>query len=246
MPLRSSQFSQGILALQWRALPYYYQYKLLLIAQAAAVVSPITAVDHRDFQYVSPLPEAEMEGVLNADGVTRRRKITIRLARYWDCLPADAQQRWAIENPASVENGDPQSALFRHSAVPDPDVIYQVVITMPSRNVEVLAEYRWDATSVSGYLAQKLEGPFQGDAVRMIPPTDGPGVGARFFGLETLLTRVAGADADNGDVFEAQVERQGFALGRVRPESRSRSPRSRSPHVCSGSPAIYRPRRSRR
>ena len=41
-PLRSKVFTQGFVALQWRALPYYYQYKLLLIAQAAAVVSPIS------------------------------------------------------------------------------------------------------------------------------------------------------------------------------------------------------------
>src|SRR5262249_17936245 len=97
LPLRNSEFSQGMIALHCRALPFYYKYKLLLIAQAATVVSPITAIEQRDFQYIAPAPLATMQGVSTADGKGRRRKITIRLARYWDCLPPDAQASWALE-----------------------------------------------------------------------------------------------------------------------------------------------------
>src|SRR5262249_4238549 len=54
LPVRSAQFGQGLLALQWQALPFFYRHRLLLVAQSAAVVSPITAVEQRDFEYRSP------------------------------------------------------------------------------------------------------------------------------------------------------------------------------------------------
>jgi hypothetical protein len=213
LPLRSAQFTQGLVALQWRALPYYYKYKLLLIAQSSAVVSPITAVDQRDFQYVSPTPAAVMEGdvVAQLEGSTRRRRITIPLARYWDCLPPDAQQRWGAEDPASVENGDPQSTLRRHSSLPDPDVIYQVVLMRPSGNVEVLAEYRSKPDAVAGYESRPLPGPFRGDAVRLLPAADGPGAGSKRIALETLLTPVGDPNADNASVIEPVSGRAAFA-----------------------------------
>ena len=211
LPLRSTDFGQGVMALQWRSLPFYYKYKLLLIAQSSAVVSPITGLDQRDFQYISPAPSATMQGVPTADGTGRRRKITVRLGRYWDCLPADAQRRWPIEDPASVGNTDPTSPMRRLSSLPDPDVIYQVVVTHPSRNVEVVAEYRHDASQVSGYASRPLPGPFQGDAVRSLPPEDGPGVGSRFVFLETLLTRVAAPGVDDADVVEPISGRAAFA-----------------------------------
>jgi hypothetical protein len=192
LPLRSKEFGQGIVAIQWRSIPYYYQYKLMLIAQSSAVVSPITTLVQRDFQYISPAPEATMEGVPSGDGLTRSRKITIRLGRYWDCLPADAQARWAVEDPASVGPGNPDDKttwVRRLSSLPDPAVVYQIVVTRQSRNVEVVAEYRSNPAQPSGYDSRTLPGPFVGVAVRAIPPADGPGVGREFIFLETLLIR---------------------------------------------------------
>lgn len=199
LPLRMSRFTQGVTALQWRALPYYYVHRLLLVAQASAEVSPITALDHRDFSYISPLLQAPgrqplMEG--DAADATRRRKITIPLARYWDCLPEEAQRRWNIENPDMVENGQP-SLKRRYSSLPDKDVIYQIIVSRPSGNVEVLAEFRYlkpnQITDVS-YESRDLPGPYKGDVIRLLPPLDENGVGRGAIRLEAVLRRVPAAE----------------------------------------------------
>ncbi|OQY36278.1 MAG: hypothetical protein B6I38_00020 [Anaerolineaceae bacterium 4572_5.1] len=54
LPLRLDRFQQGALVLQWEALPFYYEHRLVLVAQASAVVSPINEIIQRDFEYVSP------------------------------------------------------------------------------------------------------------------------------------------------------------------------------------------------
>jgi hypothetical protein len=219
LPLRSADFSQGTVALQWRSLPYYYTYKLMLIAQSSAVVSAITAVTQRDFRYVSPTPAATMEGIPSGDGTTRRRKIAITLARYWDCLALDAQKAWAIEDPASVPDGVAGSSptyLRRLSSVPDPDVIYQVLLTRPSQNLEVLAEYRRDpsgpghAGDSSGYVPTPIDGPFKGAAIRALPPPDGPTVGKQFVRLETLLTGTSSGAAPIATVVEPISNKASF------------------------------------
>jgi hypothetical protein len=211
LPLRPVDFDQGVMALQWRCLPFYYRHKLLLIAQTSAVVSPITALDQRDFEYITPMPAATMQGVPNVSGSGRRRKITIELARYWDCLSKDTQTHWPIEDPASVGNFDPNSVARRLSSLIDPAVIYQVIITHPSRNVQVVAEYLHDPTEVSGYQSRPLPAPFRGDAIRCLPPPDGPGVGSKLTFLETLLTRVADSSADDALVFESISGRAAFS-----------------------------------
>ena len=214
LPLRSSSFSQGVLALQWQALPYYYHYHLMLIAQTSRVSSPITTVEARDFEYVSPLPSASMEAVLTPDGKGRRRRILIRLERYWDCLPDAAQRRWAIEGPTSVPDGDPLDSktwVRTLSSLPDPDVIYQVVIRQKSLNIQILAEYRSNPLEVSGYESRPIQGQFQGDAIRAISPADGPTVGKQFIHLETLLTRVSGPATDNAETVEVVSGKRKFA-----------------------------------
>ena len=90
LPLRSERFTQGLMALQWRGLPYYYAHRLLIVAQAAAVASPIAVVNQVDFSYASPVyndPQADdpalravMEGVDFPGPVGRRRRIVFSLA----------------------------------------------------------------------------------------------------------------------------------------------------------------------
>ncbi len=135
-----------------------------------------------------------MEG--DAADATRRRKITIPLARYWDCLPEEAQRRWKIENPDMVENGQP-SLKRRYSSLPDKDVIYQIIVSRPSGNVEVLAEFRYLKpnliTDVS-YESRDLPGPYKGDVIRLLPPLDENGIGRGAIRLETVLRRVPAAE----------------------------------------------------
>ena len=189
LPLRLGRFGQGAIALQYRALPFYYKYKMLVVAQASAVVSPVTEVNQADFHYVSPVPSAAMEGIPipGGRGRGRARRIVITLGRFWDSLAGETQARWEIENP----DLDKASVKRRDSSLPDPGVIYQVVVTRPSGVVETLAEYRFNpiVDPVSGYESRALPGAFRGDVVRLLPPPEGTGAGAIPIRLETHLTR---------------------------------------------------------
>ncbi|WP_433472215.1 hypothetical protein ACQPZP_25375 [Spirillospora sp. CA-142024] len=157
LPERVGDFSQGVLALQWRALPFYYEHRLLVIAQTDGTVSPINSVTQRDLTYRSPLPDATVSGAdivwhrvppfpagipgdaqLQAD--TRVRTITIPLRRFWDSLPDEAQQRWPGEKPDPATGGATARKL---SALPDPEVVYQIV-ELFSGNIEVQAECFYD------------------------------------------------------------------------------------------------------
>jgi hypothetical protein len=115
---RLSRFGEGALVLSWDALPYYYLHRLLLIAQAANVVSNIVDVTQVAFEYVSPVPRTLIDGQTRGSSTTDRiRRIRIRLENYWNCLPSSArtpadgapgtretptQERWAIENPYRI------------------------------------------------------------------------------------------------------------------------------------------------
>ncbi|HRC57690.1 MAG TPA: hypothetical protein PKU97_17265, partial [Kofleriaceae bacterium] len=61
LPLRLGPFQQGAVALQWEGLPFYYQHRLLLIAQATGEVSPVNEVTQRDFEYRTPDPISNLE-----------------------------------------------------------------------------------------------------------------------------------------------------------------------------------------
>lgn len=54
LPTRLERFQQGATVLQWRALPFYYEHSLLLIAQTTERVSEISTVMQRDFEYRAP------------------------------------------------------------------------------------------------------------------------------------------------------------------------------------------------
>lgn len=204
LPFRSTDFTRGAMVLQFRSLPYFYKHKLLLVAQCSHVVSPITELEHQDFEYDSPNPLALMEGVAMRFDSRRQRRIVIQLARYWDCLPAAAQRNWQPENPSSVS--DPKQR--RESSVPDPDVVYQIVLERASSNIEVVAEFAFDPVSPSGYKASKIKGPFEGIPVRLLPDPDGGPPGTQFVRLETLLLPTV-AQSDSL-AFEPVTSRHGF------------------------------------
>ncbi|QXJ25680.1 hypothetical protein AGRA3207_007206 [Actinomadura graeca] len=157
LPERVGDFSQGVLALQWRALPFYYDHRLLVIAQTDGTVSKINSVTQRDLTYRSPLPSATVSGAdivwhrlppfpdaipgdapLQPD--TRVRSIAIPLRRFWDSLSDEAQQRWPAEQPDPVTGG---ATARKPGALPDPEVVYQIV-ELFSGNIEVQAECFYD------------------------------------------------------------------------------------------------------
>jgi hypothetical protein len=103
---RLGRFGEGAIALSWKALPYYYEHSLLLIAQSTNTVSEIVAVSQRAFEYVSPVPRAVVDGITN--GRIRQRRVQFRLENYWNCLPSktngstDGQEAWPIEDPDRI------------------------------------------------------------------------------------------------------------------------------------------------
>ncbi|MDX2970555.1 hypothetical protein [Kribbella solani] len=181
LPERVGNFSQGVVALQWRALPFYYDHRLLLIAQTDNTVSPINSVTQRDLTYRSPLPQATVTGTdvdwqrmppfpdgppgeLSHD--TRARSITIPLRRFWDSLPDDAQQRW----PGEVPDPAAGTATARKlSALPDPEVVYQIV-ELFSGNIEVQAECFYDAVARK-FTHRQLGKRFLVAQTTLLPPT---------------------------------------------------------------------------
>jgi len=120
LPSRLGVFAKDAIALQYEALPYFYEHMLMVVAQTSTQVSSVTTVVQRDFEYVSPTPKAESEAFDLAGG-ERALRLKITLKNYWSCLPPDVQNRWAEENPGI---GD----ILKLAAVPDTDVIYQIVL----------------------------------------------------------------------------------------------------------------------
>jgi hypothetical protein len=142
LPLRLGRFQQGAVALQWDGLPFYYEHRLLLFAQADAVASGLSDVTQRDFEYRSPPAVGNARGALLrfggdiAGGPTiRARRAIIHVQRLWDSLPPGAQAQWSSEDPGEAPYG-----LNRpFASLPDRDVTYQIVEVF-SGNAEVQAE----------------------------------------------------------------------------------------------------------
>jgi hypothetical protein len=146
IPNRIGNFQQGAMVLQWEALPFYYEHRLLLIAQTDKVVSPINSVTQQDFEYRSPKPTAIAQGTDalpewkppkpfdSTESVNlRARHLQLPLQRFWDSLPESAQAQWPSEEPKIIVTQHSPSAL------PDPDVVYQL-IQIFGGNIEVQAE----------------------------------------------------------------------------------------------------------
>lgn len=188
LPVRMTNFQQGVLALQWEALPFYYEHRLLLVAQAAQQVSEVNSVVQRDFEYCAPIPEArttairadlppaaeqpgvviiedEVENDALAPPVVRARRVLIRLQRFWDSLPERAQERWPSENPGPHDANTLPRVL---ASLPDRDVVYQIV-EMFSGNIEVQVEYFFDPAT-NTYARRQLGQRFVADGPRVLPP----------------------------------------------------------------------------
>ncbi|HEU5101147.1 MAG TPA: hypothetical protein VFU22_19120 [Roseiflexaceae bacterium] len=183
LPLRVGNFGQRVLALQWEALPFFYEHRLLLIAQAASVVSQVNSVTQRDFEYQSPTPAASMAGARRdgePDGAAERRgrRVRIPLKRFWDALPLSAKQRWAGEDP-DVDRSPERRKL---SELPDPEVVYQLVEFF-SGNIEVQAELLFDKQQ-QDYVRRQLGQRFiAGDPSVLIPADQAHGD----YVLETMV-----------------------------------------------------------
>jgi hypothetical protein len=104
---RLGRFGEGAIALSWKALPFYYEHKVMLIAQSTNTTSDIVSVSQRAFEYVSPIPRALVDGVASLRQ-TRVRRVRFRLEDYWSCLPSQAdgdtpaQESWPIEDPNRI------------------------------------------------------------------------------------------------------------------------------------------------
>jgi len=169
LPTRIGRFQQGALVLQWESLPFYYEHRLLVIAQTATTVSDINEISQRDFEYRSPNPRAVVEGrektaPIHVVGVelpqprdaafpARLRRIEIPLRPFWESLTDATQQRWQDETP-DLPGSDALKRKF--SSLPDPDVIYQLVETF-NGNVEVQVEVFF------GRVADEVTGEQSGD-----------------------------------------------------------------------------------
>lgn len=200
LPQRLGAFGEGALALQWTALPFFYEHRLLLIAQAASVASLPNDVTHREFEYRSPLPTGRIEArdaqwmpvAPFGDGVgepvtSRVRLLHLPLRRFWDSLPDDAQRRWPDERPDPAGSLGPDGTTLtarKVAALPDPDVVYEIVERFVG-NVEVQATVSFDATAGRFELRQLGRRVLAGPAP-LVPPADPLGD----FELEIVLQQV--------------------------------------------------------
>ena len=198
LPLRNGNFQQGVLVLQWDALPFFYQHRLLLAAQSASTVSEPNEILQQDFEYFSPTPEAEVSSVeIDWQPQTgsairlRTRRVDAPLKRFWEALSTEVQTQWQSEEPdakdSSIEARKPAS-------LPDPEVIYQIV-ELFSGNVEVQAEYFFDAANADTnpqFIRRQLGQRFLGELDTVLPPPNhpaSPGPQADFT-LKTYLNQV--------------------------------------------------------
>ncbi len=195
LPERIGTFQQGALVLQWEALPYFYEHRLLLIAQTASTVSPVNEVIQRDFEYRSPDPMASVEAVQTSwqlkppfDGNRsidiRIRKVHIPLRRFWDCLPPAAQEQWNFEAPDPIESTDSKRKL---ASIPDLEVVYQIVEIF-SGNIEVQAEFFFDQPDTENYALRQLGRKFLAEIEALVPP--GAATPQADFVLCTTLSQV--------------------------------------------------------
>ena len=168
LPARIGKFQQSAMVLQWEALPYYYEHRLMLIAQTNSMVSPVNEIIQKDFEYLSPEQEETiMEGLEtswevktapfvdeNDDPISsftlsgiRTRKFEVPLSRFWDCLPVEAQFQWDADAP--LDKTDTSTNARSLSSLPDPEVVYQIIEYF-NGNIEVQAELYFDA-SINAY-----------------------------------------------------------------------------------------------
>lgn len=168
LPERLARFSQNAMALQWEALPFFYEQKLMLIAQTADTVSRPVSVSQKDFHYQSPMPQAFLRA-LDAGGGERQPQILIPLKRLWDALSPKAQLQWDAEAPGSYAG-----AQIKYSALPDLEAVYQL-IEMFYGNMEVQTEYYFGEDTDTGqesYLPRQLAQRFVPGSMALLEAGD--------------------------------------------------------------------------
>jgi hypothetical protein len=167
LPLRLKTFSQGALVLQWEALPYFYEHRLLLVAQTTTNVSPLTELRQRDFEYISPTPQAEFDVLIDARADRRSLVARLALASFWDCLPPSARDRWRIEEPQEADGNRRKLA-----SLPDTDVVYQLTLERDAGVVEAQAELFFDPQQPSGYQARQFANQLTVKSMKLLPPAN--------------------------------------------------------------------------
>ncbi|MCB8980785.1 MAG: hypothetical protein H6657_25525 [Ardenticatenaceae bacterium] len=176
IPFRLDQFQQRAVLLQWEALPFYYQHRLLVAAQADTVVSPIKEIIQQEFTYIAPTPEATLSGgsgkvtvPVNQEEVTITvlgHQIQLPLRQLWDSLPPEAQHRWQDEAPTVILLAD----HINPGAVPDLGIVYQIV-DFSYGNVEVQAELYFDMDSNQFAIRQLSQQVLLAGEVGVVEPT---------------------------------------------------------------------------
>jgi len=214
LPTRIGVFGKGAVVLQWEALPFFYEHRLLLVAQTSkTVVSPVSTVVQKDFEYVSPKPAAQLEGVSRSDTPERSIFMQLELKNHWACLPSakgdeetedtagpeakekptPVKERWPAEKP-----GEDEHLVF--SSLPDSEVVYQVVLEYESGVTETQAEFFFEmkqpepqgsaekkAEPVCGYKVRQLGRKFFATPLKVRPPKEG--VGEKQFFLDVRLEK---------------------------------------------------------
>lgn len=169
LPARIGNFQQGALAVQWEGLPFYYEHRLLLVAQTTKTVSPINEVIQRDFEYRSPDPIAEIEPAIfdwssaNGTATVHGRRLHLTLRQLWDSMPSVAQARWPRERPDGTRRTP--------GWVPDLAVVYQLV-ELFTGNVEVQAEIYFDEDS-GRFVRRQLGKRFLAEVQTLTAPAGG-------------------------------------------------------------------------
>jgi len=180
---------QGAMVLHWDALPFYYRHRLLLAAQTDTQVSEVTEVIQADFEYQSPAPEGRFQGgdaqwtlpaPFSQPANLRSLRLEVPLKRLWDCLPQAAQNAWPHEQP------DPHDTARRPGAVPDPEVVYQIVEQF-SGNIELQAEFSSDSQA---YQVRQIGKRYLA-SLDAAPNPAPPALASDFFVLGSFLLPVA-------------------------------------------------------
>ncbi|HEX6183215.1 MAG TPA: hypothetical protein VFZ44_04830 [Pyrinomonadaceae bacterium] len=239
IPERIGVFGKGALALQWDALPYFYEHRLLLVAQTSARVSPVTDLVQKDFEYVSPRPFASAEGQpfkseaepppLEPQG--RSLLALVELRSFWSCLPQDARERWPSERWRDDEADDKPSPpggagggehVRKLSSLPDTEVVYQLAVRRPSGLVEAVSELFFAAEPKAGQPGAGKD--WKGYSVRIfnekfitevgqirVPPPGAP----RPLHLEARVSLTSSVSLSKGRELKARGDFTRGALNRV-------------------------------
>ena len=145
LPERVGGFGVGSLVVQIDHLPFFYEHRLVAVAQTSQRVSEPATTTHSEFDYRSPVmgPDSDLSDVSLARmwaltrGNQTERQVTLPLARLWDALTDAQRRRWPGEAPVADAR--------RPSSVPDAEVGYDVLYAV-NGTVAIVARVNFDRT----------------------------------------------------------------------------------------------------